>query len=206
MGKLKILGDVVEGGLGMMRNALKAEDAVKELTAAEREANLSKFLEPSKVKDKLYHGTKNDVSKFDVTKRGSSDISSVGGGVYLTPSPDMASMYSKLVPGESGSNVMPVYAQVNNPFEYDLAMPFKSQKDANAFSNKLQEAGYDSIIKQNKDGEITELVVFEPNKIKSAIGNRGTYDIRESDINKARGGAILKHHTLRNRRANQRVR
>jgi hypothetical protein len=38
MGKLKFIGDVVEGGLGMMRNALKAEDAVKELTAAERAA------------------------------------------------------------------------------------------------------------------------------------------------------------------------
>lgn len=40
MGKLKILGDVVEGGLGMMRNALKAEDAVNELTAAERVAGV----------------------------------------------------------------------------------------------------------------------------------------------------------------------
>jgi hypothetical protein len=38
MGKLKILGDVVEGGLGMMRNASKAEDAAKEVTAAERAA------------------------------------------------------------------------------------------------------------------------------------------------------------------------
>ena len=35
MGKLKILGDVVEGGLNLMRGASKAE---KELTAAERAA------------------------------------------------------------------------------------------------------------------------------------------------------------------------
>ena len=182
-------GGKIVGGLGKIAKKLMADNT---LPAVEREANLQKFLEPSKIKDRLYHGTKNDVSKFDVAKRGSSDISSVGGGVYLTPSPNMASMYSKLVPGESGSNVMPVYAQVNNSFEYDLAMPFKSQKDANAFSSKLQEAGYDSIIKRDKDGEITELVVFDPNKIKSATGNRGTYDINEPDLNKSDGGKIVK--------------
>ena len=38
MGKLKILGDVVEGGLSLMRGASKADEAAKELTAAERAA------------------------------------------------------------------------------------------------------------------------------------------------------------------------
>jgi hypothetical protein len=32
--------------------------------------------------------------------------------------------------------------------------------------------------------------MFEPNKIKSAIGNRGTYDIEDPDITKAEGGAV----------------
>ena len=75
-------------------------------------------------------------------------------------------------------------------------MPFKSQEDSNRFSKKIQEAGYDSIVKRGQDGEIVELVVFEPNKIKSAIGNRGTYDINEADINKAGGGIIKKAKAL----------
>ena len=176
------------------------------LSKAEREAGLAKFLEPSAVKERLYHGTKGDIKSFDLSKRGSSDLSSIGGGVYLTQNPNVASLYSKLVPGESGANVMPVYAQVKNPYEFDRVTPFKSQAEANEFSRKLQDAGYDSIIKRGPDNEITELVVFEPNKIKSAIGNRGTYDLTDPDITKAKGGVILKHTTLRGRRANQQAR
>ena len=36
MGKAKILGDIVEGGLGLMRGASKAEQATEGLTATER--------------------------------------------------------------------------------------------------------------------------------------------------------------------------
>lgn len=35
------------------------------------------------------------------------------------------------------------------------------------------------------------LGVYDPNKIKSAFGNRGTYDIDDPDINKAEGGAVM---------------
>jgi len=171
-----------------LTSAIKGTQDV--LPAAERQANLAKMLEQSVVKDRLYHGTKSPIKSFDLSKRGSSDVSSVGGGIYLTPDPNVASFYSKIVPGESGSNVMPVHAQVKNPFEYDLAMPFKSQKDSNEFSRRLQEAGYDSIIKRGKDGEIVELVVFDPNKIKSATGNRGTYDVTKPDINESKGGRV----------------
>lgn len=193
-------GKIAKSLMGAINKASKAVDAeaagAKALTAAERDANKAKFLSDSVVKERLYHGTKNDIKSFDLSKRGNSDISSVGGGVYLTPEPSVASFYSKIVPGESGANVMPVYAQVKNPFEYDLAMPFKSQKDSNEFSRKLQEAGYDSIIKRDKDGQISELVVFEPNKIKSAISNRGTYDTKDPDITKADGGAV-QHDSLK---------
>lgn len=168
--------------------ARRGQQAV--LPAAESAANLERFLEPSAVKQRLYHGTKADIKSFDLSKRGSSDVSSVGGGVYLSESPGLASGYANLVPGESGANVMPVHAQVKNPYEFDKVMPFRSQAEANEFSRILQEAGYDSIIKRGPDNEITELVVFEPNKIKSAIGNRGTYDIADPDITKASGGEV----------------
>ena len=34
------------------------------------------------------------------------------------------------------------------------------------------------------------LGVYDPKKIKSAIGNRGTYDTTKADITKAKGGSI----------------
>jgi hypothetical protein len=34
------------------------------------------------------------------------------------------------------------------------------------------------------------MVALDANQIKSAVGNRGTYDVRESDITKAQGGAV----------------
>jgi len=37
---------------------------------------------------------------------------------------------------------------------------------------------------------VKNLGVFNPNAIKSAIGNRGTYDVNEPDINKAKGGLV----------------
>jgi len=182
-------GEVKMAGAGSVFKAA-AKAAKESLPQTEREANLARLLEPSAVKERLYHGTKGDIKSFDLSKRGSSDLSSIGGGVYLTQNPNVASLYAKLVPGESGANVMPVYAQVKNPYGFDRVTPFKSQAEANEFSRRLQEAGYDSIIKRGPDNEITELVVFEPNKIKSAIGNRGTYDINEPDITKAGGGSV----------------
>jgi hypothetical protein len=110
--------------------------------------------------------------------------------VYLSESPGVASLYSKLVQGESGANVMPVYVQVKNPYEFDRVMPFKNQEEANEFSKRLKDAGYDSTIRRGPDNEITELVMFEPEKIKSATGNRGTYDLTDPDINKAKGGLL----------------
>jgi hypothetical protein len=37
-----------------------------------------------------------------------------------------------------------------------------------------------------------EYIVFDPTQIKSAIGNRGTYDPNDPDIRKARGGLAVK--------------
>jgi hypothetical protein len=46
--------------------------------------------------------------------------------------------------------------------------------------------GYDSFYV--KEAGIKNLGVYDPRKIKSAIGNRGTYDVNERDITKAKGG------------------
>jgi hypothetical protein len=61
-------------------------------------------------------------------------------------------------------------------------------QDAVDFKNKLIESGHDGII-WNLNGN-KEVIAFEPTQIKSAIGNRGTYDTSDPDITKAHGGII----------------
>jgi len=52
----------------------------------------------------------------------------------------------------------------------------------------LEALGYDSFY-VNEQG-IKNLGVFNPKRIKSDIGNRGTYDINEGDVTKAHGGLV----------------
>ena len=57
---------------------------------------------------------------------------------------------------------------------------------------EIQEAikglGHDAFYAKEKS--LKNLGVYNPNAVKSAIGNRGTYDINEGDITKAEGGAV----------------
>ena len=46
----------------------------------------------------------------------------------------------------------------------------------------LRKQGYDGVIKEWRKGDPLEYVVFDPNQIKSATGNRGTFDPANPDI------------------------
>jgi hypothetical protein len=57
----------------------------------------------------------------------------------------------------------------------------------------LEGRGYDSVIATDDfSDKPIEFVAFKPTQIKSAIGNRGTYDPNDPDISKARGGLAVK--------------
>ena len=56
------------------------------------------------------------------------------------------------------------------------------------FQNVLKDLGFDSFYTRERG--IKNLGIYDTNKVKSAIGNRGTYDIGEEDITKAEGGAV----------------
>ena len=59
-----------------------------------------------------------------------------------------------------------------------------------------QETGHDAMYMQEiHEGfgkNVKNLGVFDPRYIKSAIGNRGTYDTEDYDITKAKGGRVGK--------------
>jgi hypothetical protein len=58
------------------------------------------------------------------------------------------------------------------------------------FQDVLKDLGFDSFYTRERGTK--NLGIYDPNRIKSAIGNRGTYDLGESDINKSDGGKIVK--------------
>lgn len=240
------VGGIVKG----LKKAAKASKGTQEvLPAAEREANLARFLEPSKVQQRLYHGTmateggkgQEAIRSLKPSKEGS-----LGSGVYMTPSTAQASGYSgspnaeaidamltspyqadtalqflrnqqtgNVLPGQVGGNMLPVYAQLKNPLVIDgsiardpmveALMRLGMDKDSagsmverayerkgyigKEVENRARAAGFDGIM-QYRDGELSEVVSYNPSAVKSATGNIGTYDTRIKDLSKAAGGKV----------------
>jgi len=205
----------------------------------QREANKAKFLKESAIKERLFHGTNNDIVQFDPNKAGKKTGNLTSAlGTFLSDNPEESSRYAELW-GTEGGNVMPVIAQLKNPYvmpysEYNnLAMGALNRrmkdpdydpnrivkpddiegqkrsaeaikrheaeglKDVIKRRNELIKLGHDSIV-MNIGGN-REVVAFDPRKIKSAIGNRGTYDITDPDITKAKGGEVKRHNFVKHK-------
>jgi len=194
--------------------------AKKTLTKEERDENLKKFLEPSAVQMRLYHGTtateggkgQEAIRQFKPSKEGA-----LGSGVYMTPKADYAGYYAVTTPygapPSTGGHVLPVYAQMRNPLVINgegdpmIEALVKLGLDENkasrlverAYENKgyigkevesrARAAGYDGLM-QYRDGDLAEVVSYNPSAIKSALGNEGTYDTSTPLLNKAEGGLI----------------
>jgi hypothetical protein len=150
----------------------------------------------------VYHGSGADFSVFRPSKTGE-----FGPGVYATDLADEASSYAGTHPEGMGQNVMPVHIRMEQPFvaknPSDFWDAFGGKTDTDAMLN-AQKAGYDGVIIERpytiyddkrkqfyQTGQThTHYVVFDPKQIKSAIGNKGTYDLKSPKITEARGGTI----------------
>jgi hypothetical protein len=171
----------------------------------DRSANLAKFMEGNHpdVPNVLYHGTSGN---FDAFKK--SGTGEFGPGVYFTDSPNEASAYTTTNERDAnaGHNIIPVHVSLKNPFivkndPLEFWNRFRANSDEESHRKAIA-AGHDGVIYKrpvsNWDDKLkkiiptgemqTHVVVFHPHQIKSAIGNRGTFDPREPDITKARGG------------------
>lgn len=201
---------------------MKAEMAVGRarnvLPQAEREANQAKFLEGSKISDRLYHITPENFSEF---KPGGDDPTRSGSAIWLTPNTEHMPAAHRIsyrdeegktypISGRNakyrqGTNVMPVYAQAKNPLVLDDPAMIDWAQTVFAggsrefpelmpqkWVDEVRKEGYDSIIfaDPRNTGQSHEVIMFEPTQIKSAIGNEGTYDTSNPDITKAHGGAV----------------
>jgi hypothetical protein len=176
----------------------------------EREENFRQWFGKSKLVDKggnplvLYHGTDKDFSAFDPEKHGLSDHGYFGIGHYLSANPEVASVYSayrgsmKAMDGDEvheGANVLPVHVRLENPYVWPEGRRVaQSLDEAKKLTEELIRMGHDGVIVSNPYEEPQyashhEVVVFHPEQIKSATGNRGTFDPNDPDITKAQGGA-----------------
>lgn len=186
-------------------------DATFSLEAPDTPAFKSWFGD-SKVVDKngdtlaVLHGGQADIESFDIPLENDSmsdaeraHLSKLGAwfagntGVDKGASRRVADIFSLGTYGNRmGANVTPVYLQIENPKVYktyaDLSDAVaNSGLTAIGFREKLQDDYFDGIIVEESDTDFgglrTDYVVFEPTQIKSAIGNRGTFDNTDPRIN-----------------------
>jgi hypothetical protein len=222
----RYLADVVPNSLTnaeikaeIERMAAKAKASGQQegvLPMAQRDANLARFLKDSAIKTPMYHGTSADITNFKPK---------VANAVFLTPDASFASEFAKLdeltkskaygIPIdqlESNQNVMKVFSNVKNVFDYEnpehvknvynkLPLKQKQKIDINDIANgdwktieskpvqnAIKSLGHDSF--QINAVDHKSLGVYDPNQIKSATGNRGTFDPFEPEVNKAKGGKV----------------
>ncbi len=178
------LPKLADGGSTTDIDAMKLALMNKVLPRHEADANLAKFLEGAASKDRMYHATGDDFQEIDPSK--SSPEGKFGSGFYMTPQTRYANFFAS-VRGKQGKNaqIMPVHTSIKNPYKIHghANIPFNKPDQ-----KKLQSLGHDGIFYYDDHGDLKEAIAFHPTQVKSAIGNRGTYDTNEADINKADGG------------------
>jgi hypothetical protein len=129
-------------------------------------------------------------------------------GIFMTPDSVAAQSFRE---GLYGQNVMRLYANITNPLDLREAIPEKVESDLESagyntrmlrtiqydwelfdeeyggpdFVNALKQIGYDgAIFEEDVEGgnPMLTYVAFDPNQIKSATGNVGTFNPTNEDI------------------------
>ncbi|WP_336171635.1 PLxRFG domain-containing protein [Acinetobacter ursingii] len=129
-------------------------------------ANASQVLDENGEPKVVYHGTATEFNEF---KQGHGLL---GDGIYLTDSFDTADIYAN-IRGENGF-VLPLFVNIRNAFK----------TTGNVSRDKVVEATksgkYQGVVHQFENQEY--IVALEPNQVKMAEGNTGTFNSESSDI------------------------
>ena len=135
--------------------------------------NASKVVDENGEPKIVYHGTGADISIFDPTKTRIVD------GVFFAPDPEHASSYAESFGNLGGKapNVISAYINVRTP-TIIKGVDFDFDSINSAYSDHTNDGA--AIIED--DGESHSFIVWEPNQIKSAIGNTGAFSAENDDI------------------------
>jgi|GEM_PF-889511 len=146
-------------------------------------ANASQVLDENGEPKVVYHGTATEFNEF---KQGHGLL---GEGIYLTDSFDTADVYAN-IRGENGF-VLPLFVNIRNAFK----------TTGNVSRDKVVEATksgkYQGVVHQFENHEY--IVALEPNQVKIAVGNTGTFNSESSDIRFSRSS---NYEDITNRIAN----
>lgn len=203
-------GEGVEGP--MMPELLQKYMPPSELSL---DPNFRRFFEGSRLVDEygepmmFYHGTSKDAdfNKMRVPRNGAwfakspaeaSEYAMQNDSMDLRPAPTRENPWA-YAPVNTASRVMPVYLNVRNPMLFPDPREFSDLLTQAGGSNykrgqgilfdRFRDQGHDAVILGDND---VVTVLREPTQIKSATGNRGTYDPNDPDVRKARGGLAVK--------------
>ena len=149
----------------------------------------SKVTENGKAKGKpkvVYHGAAEEFSIFDKRKQGRNFADS-SGFFFFTSKKTAAENYSRIAGGDNGK-VIEAYLRLEKP--YVIYAPasispteYYDMNSADIFSEVVANDYDGFIIKGRGDYEGEENYgVVEPNQIKSATGNKGTFSLDNDDI------------------------
>ena len=150
----------------------------------------------------VYHGTHSDVQSFAGGKVKARFPHSEG--FYFTSSPFHASVYADSInnaaekfnptspfakPAVEGGNVIPAYVSLQNPKLITVSewgtLESAVDGDGGARVRAARAEGHDGVIVTRKAGDEYDgqlVIAFRPEQIKSATGNRGTFDAGSSNI------------------------
>jgi N12 class adenine-specific DNA methylase len=129
----------------------------------------------------VYHGTRADFSAFDRDKL---DFTLRGIGFDTTTDQRYASFFA----ADEGGNVMPLYVRVTSPLKIaDVPAWHRMVNERFGRYGKekmiawMRQEGYDGVEWPTKEG-VRHFVPLDPEQLKSAIGNRGTFDSLNQDV------------------------
>ena len=132
----------------------------------------------------VYHGTtKPPFTRFDPAR----SPAELHGAYFFTDDPDTADFHAQGrwrwagQPQPMGGHVYPVYLNLRNPMRVDDQKIGEPELEAEMIDDAIR-AGHDGIIATNEQTGERTFIVFDPRQIKSATGNRGTFDPKDPDL------------------------
>ena len=187
-------------GAGVSSVAPKAHAAIMDNPAFQKWFGGSRVADKSGSPLTVYHGTDANFDEFKPDFAGSktNDESGYVEWSKIGPNFTTSSKYaSDHADGLGGGAVIPAHVKIENPYEMTghdwgsvLADMEKGDLSASDFRRQLEEDGYDGILLYAKDNGVnsTHVIPFDPTQIKSATGNRGTFDPTDPNITHLVGG------------------
>lgn len=145
----------------------------------------------------VYHGTRADFGAFDPSRAGQNFGDEDERGMLFSSKPAEPNVMAR----EAGGNVMPVFLALRDPLivqtDARLARARFGVDSATTWYDNYKAEILAQATDRKADGIIIEAadhatyVAFEPQQIKSAIGNRGTFDTGNDDIRYSRASLAL---------------